>query len=120
VCRRPGPSARPMRVLKWSSGPRCMLGLGFRGVCRFAVWRPYSLGGGELTLKVGQKLQVSTWRQGSCRRQWWRSLTGRGACGEYVGNQASAHGGVFHDVPSSMLKHLGHGAIVEVTHTTAR
>jgi len=43
------------------------------------------------------------------------SLTGCGACGEYAGNR-----GVVHDVLSSMLEHLGHGAIVEVTQTTAR
>ena len=45
------------------------------------------------------------------------SLTGCGACGEYAGNR-----GVVHDVLSSMLvlEHPGHGAIVEVTQTTAR
>ena len=37
------------------------------------------------------------------------------ACGEYAGNR-----GVLHDVPSSMLEHRGHGAIVEVTQTTVR
>ena len=34
---------------------------------------------------------------------------------EYAGTR-----GVVHDMPSSMLEHLGHGAIVEVTQTTAR
>ena len=42
-------------------------------------------------------------------------MTGTGACGECAGNR-----GVVYDVPSSMLEHLGHGAIVEVTQTTAR
>ena len=36
---------------------------------------------------------------------------------EYAGN---LNRGVVHDMPSSMLEHLGHGAIVEVTQTTAR
>jgi len=54
---------------------------------------------GELTLKVGEKLRVLL------------SLTGRDGCVENAGNQAAAFRRVVHDLPSSMLEHLGHGAI---------
>ena len=51
---------------------------------------------GELTLKVGEKLRVLL------------SLTGRDGCVENAGNQAAAFRRVVHDLPSSMLEHLGH------------
>ena len=38
-------------------------------------------------------------------------MIGRRACGEYAGNQVSAFCRVVQDLPSSMLEHLGHGAI---------